>query len=405
MPVRGVHSPKCSPNKACWTGFARLIIGCETIGVAGGMRGWNGWRLLLAAVVVLGLSARALHAAGPVETSIFAVQGVAADVTAKDASAAKDQALMDVQVKAFRQLMERLGSPEIAASFNDWTLDNVAPYLRSLSIEEERSAPGRYIGKFTVRFMPDKTQALLSKYGVIVPSMQAKPVIVLPVWKAPEGPQLWEDNPWRKAWLELGAEQAMVPLIVPLGDLEDTSALTAEDAVAGDPLKIEAIRRRYDAPGIVVATATPAEGGKVRVLIQGETALGKVNFDKLYSAEDETQDGAIQVAIRRFSGAMTAKYKQEVAKASEQANANEVASQRSAVSVAVPFSSPSEWNRIRSRILSTPNVVGVDVSTLSGDGAVVKLLYANTLDLLQGNMLSAGLSLSQVGGTWVIQPL
>lgn len=369
------------------------------------MRGWNGWRLLLAAVVVLGLSAGALRAAGPVETSIFAVQGVAADVTAKDASAAKDQALMDVQVKAFMQLMERLGSPEIAANFNDWTLDNVAPYLRSLSIEEERSAPGRYIGKFTVRFMPDKTQALLSKYGVIVPSMQAKPVIVLPVWKAPGGPQLWEDNPWRNAWLAFGAEQAMVPLIVPLGDLEDTSALSADDAVAGDPLKIEAIRRRYDAPGIVVATATPVEGGKVRVLIQGDTALGKVNFDKLYSAEDETEDGAIQVAIRRFSGAMTAKYKQEVTKASEQANANEAANARSAVSVAVPFSSPSEWNRIRSRILATPNVVGVDVSTLSGDGAVVKLLYADSLELLQGNMQSAGLSLSQVGGTWVIQPL
>lgn len=369
------------------------------------MRGWNGWRLLLAVLVVFGLVSGAARAAGPVETSIFAVQGVAVDVTAKDASAAKDQALMDVQVKAFMQLMERLGSPEIAANFKEWTLDNVAPYLRSLSIEQEQSAPGRYIGKFTVRFLPDKTQALLAKYGVSVPTMQAKPVIVLPVWNGPEGPQLWEDNPWRKAWLALGAEQAMVPLIVPLGDLEDTSALSAEDAVAGDTLKIEAIRRRYDAPGIVVAVATPAEGGKVRVLIQGDTDLGRVNFDKIYTSEDETLDGAIQVAIRRFSGAMTTKYKQEVAAASEQASANEAANSRSAVSVAVPFSSPSEWNRIRSRILATPNVVGVDVSALSGDGAVVKLLYSDSLELLQGNMQSAGLSLSQIGGTWVIQPL
>jgi Uncharacterized protein conserved in bacteria (DUF2066) len=403
MPVRGVHSPKCSPNKACWTGFARLFIGCETIGVVGGMKGWNGWRWLLAALVAVGLSV-AVHAAGPVETSIFAVQGVDVDVTAKDASAAKDQALMDVQVKAFKTLVERLGTPEIAAEYAEWTLDNVAPFLRSLSIEKESSAPGRYIGTFTVRFMPGKMQALMAKHGVTVPTLQAKPVIVLPVWQPAEGPQLWEDNPWRKAWIGLGAEQAMVPMIVPIGDLEDSTALTADDAVRGDPLKIEAVRRRYDAPGIVVATATPAEGG-VRVLIQGETDLGKVNFDKVYTAEDGTLEGAMQVAIKRFAGAMTTKYKQDVAKLDAEADAKVAARKRSAVSVAVPFSSPTEWNRIRSRILATPNVVGVDVATLSGDGAVVKLLFTNTMERLQNSMQSAGLSMSQIGGTWVIQPL
>ncbi len=367
------------------------------------MLGRNGWRLLLAALVAVGLSAAVL-AAGPVETSIFAVQGVDVDVTAKDASAAKDQALMDVQVMAFKTLVERLGSADIAAEYAEWTLDDVAPYLKSLSIEKENSAPGRYIGQFTVRFMPGKIQSLLAKHGVTVPTMQAKAVIVLPVWKAPEGPQLWEDNPWRKAWIELGAEQAMVPMIVPLGDLEDSSVLTAADAVLGDPLKIEAVRRRYDAPGIVIATATPAEGG-VRVLIQGETDLGRVNFDKVYTAEDGTLEGAMQVAIKRFAGAMNTKYKQDVAKADAEADSLATARKRSAVSVAVPFSSPTEWNRIRSRILAAPNVVGVDVASLSGDGAVVKLLFTNTVERLQNSMQSAGLSLSQIGGTWVIQPL
>jgi hypothetical protein len=369
------------------------------------MKDWNGWRLLLGMWVALGLLAGVASAAGPIETSIFAVQGVDVDVTAKDASAAKDQALMDVQVKAFSMLLERLGSPEIAAEYKDWTLDNVAPYLRSLSIEKESSAPGRYIGTFTVRFMPAKIQALMTKHGVIVPTMQARPVVVLPIWKAPDGPQLWEENPWRSAWVALGAEQGMVPLIVPLGDLEDTSALSAADAVAGDPVKIEAVRRRYDAPGIVVATAAPAEGGGIRVFIQGNTDLGQVNFDKTYTAEDGTIDGAIQVAIKRFSNAMTAKYKQDVAKAAADAEGVAAARRRSAVSVAVPFSSPTEWNRIRSRILATPNVVGVDVSTLSFDGAVVKLMFTNSVDQLQASMQSAGLSMSQVGGTWVIQLL
>ncbi len=40
---------------------------------------------------------------------------------------------------------------------------------------------------------------------------------------------------------------------------------------------------------------------------------------------------------------------------------------------------PSEWNGIRSRILSTPGVIGVDVSSLGGDGAVISLMYVGDL--------------------------
>ncbi len=73
--------------------------------------------------------------------------------------------------------------------------------------------------------------------------------------------------------------------------------------------------------------------------------------------------------------------------------------------VAVPFSSPSQWNRIRSRILDTPNVIGVDVSTLDGSGAVIRLMFVESIGALRANMQDTGLSLSQVGGTWVIEPL
>jgi hypothetical protein len=378
-----------------------LFTGTEAIGVVGGMRGWNGRRWLLAALVMAGLWPQAAWAAGPVETNIFAVQGVAVDVTAKDASAAKDQALMDVQVKAFFELIAKLGSPEIADKLKDMKPEEIAPYLKSLSIEDESSAPGRYIGTFTVRFLPTKVLKLLSSYGVTVPTQQAAPVIVLPVWKTPEGPQLWEDNPWRKAWLDLHAEQAMVPLIVPLGDFEDTSTLSPQDALNNDPVKIEAVRRRYDAPSILVAAAEPAEGGGVHVTINGDTRLGRVNFDKVYTADDGTLDGAILAAVTRFNTAMSDKYRQDVAKAA----ADQESAKPHAMSVAVPFSSPTEWNGIRSRILSAPHVIGVDVSSLSTDGAVISLLFASTVETLQTSMESAGLRMSQVGGTWVIQPL
>src|SRR5688500_12677077 len=134
-------------------------------------------------MVSLVLAGQPARAAGPVETSIFAVQGVPADVTDKDVSAAKQRALMEVQIKAFFIVVERLGSPDIARELSSMKFKDIAPYLKSLSIEHESSAPGRYLGKFTVRFLPERMTALLGRYGVSVPAEQAPAIVIVPVWE------------------------------------------------------------------------------------------------------------------------------------------------------------------------------------------------------------------------------
>lgn len=364
------------------------------------------WRARFAALLMVGFGSLTALAAGPVETNIYAVQGVPVDVTSTDATSAKNQALMDVQVKAFFILVERLGSAEIAQGLSKFKPTDIAPYLKSLSIEQESSAPGRYIGTFTVRFLSDKIQKLLGGYGVHVPAQQASPILVLPVYRDANGSQMWEDNPWRKAWLDLRAEQALVPVIVPLGDLEDTGTLTVEDALNADPIKLEAIRRRYDAPSILVAVAEPAAGGGIHAVMVGDTRLGRITFDKIYTAEDGSIGQSAVLAAQRFHAVMMEKYKENESKAAaDVAAAQNPAASSQSMAVAVPFGSPTEWNGIRSRILSTPNVIGVDVSTLSTDGAVIRLMYTTSLPNLQANMRRTGLSLSQIGQSWVIQPM
>jgi hypothetical protein len=360
---------------------------------------------LLAGVLAVWSGCHVAAAGGPVETSIYAVQGVEVDVTSTNASSAKNQALMDVQVKAFVELVARLGSPEMAAQVQEkMKPEEIAPYLRSLSIEQESSAPGRYIGRFTVRFLPEKTQKFFADRGIRLPTKQAEPILVLPVYRAPDGLKLWEDNPWRKAWIDLKGEQGLVPIIVPLGDLEDTEAITASDAVNGDAIKLDAIRKRYGAPSLLVAQAEPAEGGSIHVYIEGTTKLGDVKVNKIYEPEEGNPQGAEAVATAAFQKMLVKTYQEEaekIAAAEAARNANHVQS----IAVSVPFASPREWNAIRSRILSTPNVSGVDLSSLSADGAVIKLMFSHTLEELQNNMRAAGLNLAQSGSAWVIQSL
>ena len=376
-------------------------------GILNVIRILKGRALAAALAGLLGLALLLLpaRAAGPVETSIFAVQGVEVDVTSTDAASAKNQALMDVQVKAFFLLVERLGSMELAEQLKEKLKpEDIAPFLRSLSIEKETSGPGRYIGTFTVRFLPKKMQAFFAEYGIKLPAQQAEPVLVIPVYRAPDGPKLWEDNPWRQAWIDLKGEQGIVPIIVPLGDLEDTESLSVEDALSGDPVKLDAIRKRYGAPSLLVAQAQPTDGSDLHVFIEGETKLGKVTINKVYGPEEANPGPVEAIAVQAFQKVLYKAYQAQAAKAAEE-QAAKAANPSQSLAVTVPFNSPREWNTIRSRILNTPYVTNVDLTTLNVDGALIKLVFTHTLEELQGNMQRVGLNLTQGAGGWIIQPM
>src|SRR5437868_13772358 len=107
--------------------------------------------------LILTLMALVFHGvaiAAPVETNLFSVTGVDVDVTDKDASAARTKAIIEAQVKAFHVLAERLASESDAKRLDSLTQQDIGRMLRSLSIEEEPTAPGRDTAKLTCRFLP-----------------------------------------------------------------------------------------------------------------------------------------------------------------------------------------------------------------------------------------------------------
>jgi hypothetical protein len=352
----------------------------------------------------LGVVTAAL-AAGPVETSPYAVQGVEVDVTDTDAATAKEKALVDVQVKAFGLLVQKQDSARLTEDMATFEPKDIMPMLKSLSIEEEAISPGRYQGKFTVRFLPKKLAPIFEKYGIVLQSDQGPPILIIPVWSENGITKLWEDNPWRAAWADLNAAQTAVPVIPALGDAEDQKLLTAADIDANDALKLEAIRRRYDVKSVLVAQAMPAVTGGVAVRIEGDSPIGRVKIDKTYADETGAIPSSAALAVTRFHALMVEKYQKDQAKlAAAKAEEESARLGPKSVPVAVPFSSPSQWNGIRARILAAPMVRGVDVSSLGADGAVIQLLYKGQIESLPASFASAGLQFSQVGGTWVIQP-
>jgi hypothetical protein len=350
-------------------------------------------------------AAQAALAAGPVETSAFAVQGVVVDETDISAAAAKQKALISAQMKAIIQLATTLGNESVAESIGKLTEQEVVPLLKSLSIEQEKISPGRYEGVLTVRFLPEKIKPVFSRYGIEMPAAQGPAMLVLPVWSAAAGapPSLWDDNPWRKAWQSLNAQQAQIPIIIPLGDADDAAILNALDAVNNDAVKLEALRRRYDVKTLLVAFAEPAEGGGIHARMIGKSPLGKMTFDKVYIADSGTDTDSAILAAQRFHQVMLDKFKSDQAKVAAANAEKQATAGPQTVSVSIPFDSPTQWNGLRAKAIAAPGVVALNLSSLDVGGAAAKLTYSGTIEDMVGNFDAAGLLFSRIGGVWVIQ--
>ncbi len=359
---------------------------------------WNGSKVL---PLVLTACALMLLTPKPAHADIWTVSGVSVDVTSESAAKAKLLAIGEAQVKAFYRLVDRLVPAKSAAPLKALGPDKVGRLLAGLSIEEERTAPKRYIAKLSIRFLANKTRSLFSRYGARYAEKQSEPVLVVPVWVTPKGADIWSgENPWHKAWAELDLNNALVPILLPLGDLTDTNALTAREAIAYNSVKLEALRIRYGASAVLVAGAEPKGEAKVRAVMQGTSPVGRIGFDKTYEAEDLASAAAL--AANRFQLVMQEKWKSE--NLVTRANTSSVAPSNS-ITIAVPYSTAAEWSVLRSRIQTTRGVGRIDINSLSGRGAVVSIAFGGTLNELRSAFYQSGFDLSVVGGTWVLRPL
>jgi hypothetical protein len=354
-------------------------------------------RLWLAALLVCAVL-WAEAAAG--EIALYTVSNIEVDVTAKNASAAKLKAISEAQVKAFRVLAERLGGPDAVTAVSYLSEAEIGRMMSSLSIQSEKSGPGRYIGKLSIAFLPDKVRAAFAALGVTYSEDRAPRIVVLPVWNGPEGPVAWEDNPWRKAWLNLDSDNDLVPIVVPLGDLDDSETISAEEAMRGSEVKLQSLKLRYEAEAVLVALAEPAGETSIRAVVSGQSPLGIVSFDKVYDGAEGGLERASAIAAQRFVSLMNEKWK-----ASSAAGAELPMAQIQTVAVAVPFSSVSQWNGIRAQLLSVEGIARIDVTTMAAGGAQIRLGFTTGFGDLQQALAVVGMKLIDIKGTWVLQPL
>ena len=240
------------------------------------------------------------------DASIFTVRGVDVDATTDSVTQARNDAMAQGQVKAFDRLMQRLvmsgerqNVPEIGAG-------EVRSMVTDFSVANERTSDVRYLADMTVRFQPDAVRNFLQRARVNYAETQARPIVVVPLYRDDEGWRLWDSpNPWHEAWLNGPYSDDLVPFEAPLGDIDDVSAIDVQAARNGDTGALRAIADRYGAKEVLLARAE-VSGSPAVVNFEGQRLLGSDSgsvSDQVTQGEDEDLVDTLQRAAARIAAA------------------------------------------------------------------------------------------------------
>lgn len=356
---------------------------------------WMGKAAALTVMAIVFAGALPANADG-----LFTAQSVPVDVTAQTAAAARDVALLEGQRQALQQVLRRLTlrqDHDRLPSVDDQLLVNM---VANIQVANERTSATRYLAELTVTFHGDSVRSLLRQYDLPFTETRAKPTLVLPVLESDGVLRLFDDdNRWRDAWSRLDLKRdAMFPLVLPLGDLTDLSAIGPSQAAVADPEALQRIRARYGMENVLVAHArlTPSAAGQaagaVDVTLQRLGPLGEgTEVESLVAAPDEDAAALLQRAAAVVAARLEETWKQQTAVRDQEEDR---------LSALVEFSSLAEWLQVRERLRGNAFVARVDVAAITRRDAQVVLHYRGRRDQLAVSLAQTDLRLIERDGYW-----
>lgn len=211
--------------------------------------------------------------------SLFTVEDVRVDVTAKNAVAARELAFEKAQVDAFKILICRMLSDAEAASFPAPDVSVVSSMIQDYEVSNEQLSSVRYVADYKIRFKDSAVKQYFSGANVSYTDVSARPSLVLPFYDRDGQTMLWSPyNTFMKAWSRAEDLQGLVPLVVPLGDISDVQDIGDDEALNYQERKLDRLLARYDSSEAIILIAVPDER-LARVEKASDAAVGTLNVN------------------------------------------------------------------------------------------------------------------------------
>lgn len=360
---------------------------------------WVAVLLALGLVALPGLSGFAQAEDG----GAFQIDNLKVDVTAESAAQARDQARAEAQERAWRLLMERITLRADWPRLPMLTRDDIATYVRDFSVANEKTSAVRYIADLSFRFKEEDIRTLLSELRIPFAETLSKPVLVLPVYQSAGAQLLWDEpNPWREAWNQRDSRPGLVPMILPIGDLEDIGRIGAEQAISGDTARLQAIAQRYKAGDTLVAQGNrrvdPGTGKTVLEVFV--TRFGSALQEQtLVKGFEAGPDEGLEQLLKRAAEEVTLDIEDNWKRDNLiQAGVDHV------VAVTARIDGLASWLNMRNRLRDVAVIRAIDLRLLSKTEVRMNIHYTGVPDQLVLAMEQADLGLYSAGSTWILTP-
>lgn len=334
------------------------------------------------------------------QESIFTVKGVEVDVTADSAAQARERAFSQAQAIAFETLTQRMVSSELPEDFEKPDADFIASLIQDFEITEERLSAVRYIGTYTFRFKDRPVRNYFSQIGASYTDVSSRPVLILPFYQVGEETVLWSPyNIWMRTWRSSGDQSGIVPMIVPLGDVEDIQDIGNHEALSYDQVKLARITNRYRAGEAVLVIAVP-DVTLANVVGMDDTAFGILSV-YIYRTDrkgpefverlaitprsGQTKEELYTDAVGRVQRALKANWKDRTTVNPEEANN---------LMVRAHFNSFQEWTRLQAALEDVYGIDMVNIKALSSENATLELVFDGSERRLRLALAQAELTLT-----------
>lgn len=325
--------------------------------------------------------------------NVFQVDRVKVDVSAASTTLARATALQRGQAEALTKAMQRLVKQEEWERLPDIRTLDIENLVEVLRISDEKTGPTRYLATLSVEFKRGPLRDLLRSYGVAVTEVQNKPALLLPVLEDLQGLQAWGEHWWQQGWQNFDIDNNPAPLMLPMGDIEDSMIANAEDILIGDPIKLQTLNDRYGTQTVIVAHALADVEGQLGVTAYIFGAESSDVIVRTYRTGQPHEDMG-RVAVDEISAALAERWKQVAAVASDE---------RQMLRVRAAYPGLKDWTRLLSRLNEAKLVRDVTIVELAKNYAYVDVAYIGSVSQLGGNLGQRGLVLAeQETGGWTV---
>ena len=353
------------------------------------------WLVTMAVICLTSTTPTIAKIAIRCDEPVFGAASIAIDEVAASAAEAQQTGVSAAAQTAFRQVLKRLLLS--SAEQDDFAaVHSYDAFTDFVHIIEEKNLEKRYIARLDFCFDAERMRAAMQNANLQWAELQSPPILLLPVWKDPDGASAWlKGNSWIAGWQDaVDHYQGLVSLRRLPHSLTHERRFRGADLLASDPIKLAAAANIADAEQVLVVAAMLDYEGSRRVVDVEVRLFDKTGKPittilsqsgiKLSKTDIKPLEEIKQTVLRRIEGSWH--------------NANLINSTATSyLLVDVPVKSIKQWSDRLAALRRVAVIKNVTIRTLDTNGGSVLLALVGSREALQNALASHDLAIVDTG--------